>query len=305
LSSGDTVDIEQVNLKANGPQVEVDITKATWLGLTWEPVKATVSFDRNRTDIRFTEAMMCGIDSPGLLSIVGDEFSLDMTLEGKGLDVATSYTCLREGQVKMTGSLDFSSQVTAKGQIGELVNSLQGPLEMTFSKGLIEQDKMVARTLEVLNVTEIVKGRLPNLSTTGFAYTTINIDGEFQNGKLIVPKFFMDGETLDLLGHGEIGLEEETIDAQLLAAPFQTIDSVLNKIPGINYILGGGLVTIPVGVTGKLNDPEVSVMSASAVGTSLLDLAERIIKSPFKLIESIIPWDSEDKKQPAQIQSLQ
>ncbi|MCP4343689.1 MAG: hypothetical protein GY799_33645 [Desulfobulbaceae bacterium] len=287
LSSGDTVEIKQVKLNANGPQVEVDITKATWLGLTWEPIQATVSFDHDRTDVKFIKAKLCGINAPGILSIVGDEFSLDMTLEGKGLDVGTSYTCLREGQVKMTGSLDFSSQITAKGQLGDLLESLQGPLKMTFSKGVIEQDKLVARTLEVLNVTEIVKGRLPNLSSTGFAYTTINIEGTFQNGKLLLPKVFMDGETLDLLGHAEISLEKETIDGQLLAAPFKTIDTVVNKIPGINYILGGGLVTIPVSVTGKLDDPKVSVMSPSAVGTSLLDLAERIFKSPFKLIESI------------------
>lgn len=187
----------------------------------------------------------------------------------------------------MTGNLDFSSQVTAKGQLGDLIESLRGPLKMTFKKGVIEQDKMIARTLEVLNVTEIVKGRLPNLSSTGFAYTTIKIEGEFKNGKLLLPKVFMDGETLDLLGHAEISLREETIDGQLLAAPFKTIDTVVNKIPGINYILGGGLVTIPVSITGKLDDPKVSVMSPSAVGTSLLDLAERIFKSPFKLIESI------------------
>ena len=296
LSSDDKVDIEQVTLKANGPQAEVDITKLTYIGLTWEPVKATVSFDQDRIDIRFAEAKMCGIDSPGVFSIIGDEFSLDITMEGKGLDVATSYRCLTEGRVKMTGSLDFSSQVTSKGQIGELVKNLQGPLEMTFSNGVIEQDKVVARTLEVLNVTEIVKGRLPNLSSTGFAYTTINIEGEFQNGKLIIPKFFMDGETLDLLGHGEIRLEEENIDVQLLAAPFKTIDTVVNKIPGVNYILGGGLVTIPVRITGSLADPKVSVMSASAVGSSLLNLGERIFKSPFKLIESIIPWGKKDKK---------
>lgn len=296
LASGEKVDIEQVTLQANGPQIAVDIAKLKYIGLTWEPVRATVFFDQNEIDINFSEAKICGIDSPGEISIIGDEFSLDMTLEGKGLDVATSYSCLREGQVKMTGTLDFSSQVTAKGQIGDLVNSLQGPLQMTFTKGVIEQDKMMARTLEVLNVTEIVKGRLPNLSTTGFPYTTIEIEGKFQNGKLIFPKLFMDGETLDLLGHGEIGLEEATIDGQLLAAPLKTIDSVLNKIPGISYLLGGGLVTIPVGVTGSLNDPQVSVMSASAVGTSLLDLGERIFKSPFKLVESLLPWSNTDKK---------
>ena len=52
-----------------------------------------------------------------------------------------------------------------RGQLDELINALHGPLEMTFNNGLIEQDKLLSRTLEVLNVTEIVKGRLPNLTS--------------------------------------------------------------------------------------------------------------------------------------------
>jgi uncharacterized protein YhdP len=262
----------------------------------WKPVKATVSFNQDRADIRLSETKLCGIDSPGLFSFTGDGFSLDMILEGKGLDVATSYTCLTNGQVKMTGTLDFSSQLTAQGQMDELVKSLKGPLETTFSNGVIEQDKLMARTLEVLNVTEIVKGRLPDLGSTGLAYTTMTLQGEFQNGKLIIHKYFMDGETLNLIGNGEIRLEEETADAQLLAAPFKTVNTVVKHIPGVNYLLAGSLVTIPVSITGTLADPKVKVMSASAVGSSLYNLAERTIKSPFKLIEKINPWGKKDKK---------
>jgi len=296
MPSDEEMFIKQVTLNANGPQVAVDISKLKYIGLTWEPVKATVTFHQNEVDIKLAEVKMCGIEAPGVISIIDDEFSLDIALTGKDLDVATSYTCLREGQVKMTGNLDFSSQVTATGQIGELVKSLKGPLKMNFSNGVIEQDKMLARTLEVLNVTEIVKGRLPNLNSTGFVYSTIQLEGEFKNGKLILPTVYMDSETLDLIGHGEINLEDEAIDGQVLAAPFQTIDSVVNMIPGISYILGGGLVTIPISITGHLHNPEVSVLSVTAVGTSLLDLAERLVKSPFKLIESLFSWGKDDKK---------
>ena len=146
LPSGDILNIDQITLKADGPQLKVAITKLTWKNLTWEPVEGTVSLNRDRADIRFARAKLCGIDSPGLISLVGDEFFLDMTLEGKDLDVATSYTCLTEGRVKATGSLDFSSRVTAKGKMGELVKSLKGPLEMTLSNGVIEQDKLVTRS---------------------------------------------------------------------------------------------------------------------------------------------------------------
>jgi len=296
LSSDDKVDIEQIKLAADGSQVKFDITKLTRKNLTWEPVEGTVTFDRDRTEIRLAGAKLCGINSPGRFSFSEDEFSLDLNLAGKGLDVATSYTCLTEGRVRATGSLDFSSKVTAEGKMHELVKNLKGPLQLTLSNGVIKQAEWVSRTLEVLNVTEIVKGRLPDLRTQGFAYTTMTLQGEFKNGKLIIHELFMDGETLELVGYGEIDLEDETLEVQLLAAPLKTVDTVVKYIPGVNYLLGGSLVAIPVSITGTLDDPQVEVMSASAVSSSLYNLAKRTIAAPFKLIEQINPWGKRNNK---------
>jgi AsmA-like C-terminal region/AsmA family len=296
LPSGEKMAVDQVRLNADGPQVKVDITKITWKDRTWEPVIATVSFDHDRIDVRVAKAKLCGIDAPGVFSIGGKELSLDMTLDGKGLDVTTSYSCLTKGRVRMTGALDFSSRISAQGKSDELIRKMQGPLEMTFTNGVIKQEKMLARILEVLNVTEIVKGRLPDLGSTGFAYNSITVQGKFQNGKLLIEKLHMDGETLDILGRGEVDIEQETVNIELLAAPFKTVDTVVKNIPGVNYLLAGSLVAIPVSVKGTLGDPKVRVMSASSVGTSLLNLGERTIKAPLKLIESFIPRGQTRKK---------
>ncbi len=67
----------------------------------------------------------------------------------------------------MTGTLDLSGQISGQGQFDELITVLQGPLQATFSNGLIKQGKTLARVLEVLNVTEIVKGRLPQSEQRG------------------------------------------------------------------------------------------------------------------------------------------
>jgi len=290
LSPGDIVNIARITLQADGPKVTFNINKLQRKNLTLDPVAGTVSFDRDRADVRLDGAKLCGINSLGLLSFAGNEYSLDMTLEGKDLDVATSYTCLTEGRVKATGRLDFSSKVTTKGKMNQLVKGLKGPLKMTLNNGFIEQDKLVSRILEVLNFTEIVKGRLPDLGATGLAYTTMTLGGRFQNGKLLIDKFFMDGETLGLVGKGEIRLVDQTLDIQLLAAPFKTVDTLVKYIPGVNYLLADSLIAIPISITGTIDDPNVVVLSPSAVGSSLYNLAERTIKSPFRLIEKINPW---------------
>ena len=296
LPSGDKIDIDEIVLTADGTQVKADASRVAWNGFTWDPFNATINFGQDKIDVRVTETKLCGIDSSGLLTIAGKNLSLDFTLEGKGLDVTTSYSCLTEGRVKMTGTLDFSSKITAQGEAGDLVNSMQGPLEMTFTKGTIEQSKLLARTLEVLNVTEIVKGKLPDLGSTGFIYSTIILQGAFQGEKLIIEQVRMDGETLDVLGYGEVNFVQGTIDVELMAAPFKTVDTVVKYIPGINYLLAGTLVTIPVSVKGNMTDPNVMVMSPSSVGSGLLKLGERIIKSPVKLIETLIPTKSKVKE---------
>ena len=296
LPSGSKLGIEKIALDADGSQVKAEATSLSWNDFVWDPVKATIGFDQDKIDVNISEAALCGIDSSGVLTIVGKEYDLDFTLEGKGLDVATSYSCLTEGRVKMTGTLDLSSNISAQGQGKELLDNLQGPLEMKFTKGLIEQSKLLARTLEVLNVTEIVKGKLPNLSSEGFAYSTIDMEGAFQGAKLIINKVHMDGDTLDVLGQGELDFRDETVDAELLASPFKTVDTVVKNIPGVNYLLAGSLVAIPVSVKGSQDDPRVRIMSASSVGSSLLGLGGRVIKSPLKLIESLTPGQSEEKK---------
>jgi hypothetical protein len=287
--SGDKVAVEKISLVGDGAQVKAEATTLSWNDLIWNPLKATIDFDQDKINARFTEAKLCGIDSSGLVSLDGKELGLDLKLDGKGLDVATSYSCLTKGEVKMSGALDFFSKLTARGEAEELVGKLQGPLEMTFSKGSIEQSKLLARILEVLNVTEIVKGRLPDLTSSGFAYTTMTLNGEFRDGRLFIEKLAMDGETLDVIGSGEIDLMQETINLELLAAPFKTVDTVVKNIPGVNYLLAGSLVTIPVSIIGPLKDPKVEIMSVASVGSGLLRLGERTIKSPLKLIETFMP----------------
>lgn len=288
LGSDEEVAIGQVVLEANGSTVKADAATLSWRDFTWSPLAATIDFEHDKLRIKVERAALCGIDSPGVMLLTEKDFDLDVALQGKNLDVGTSYTCLTQGRVKMTGTMEFFCHIKAKGERGEIVGKLEGPLTMTFRQGVIEQNRILSTLLEVLNVTEIVKGRLPNMATTGFAYTEITVDGQFKNGKLIVDKLYVDGETLDILGFGEIDIEKQTVNLELLAAPFKTVDTIIKYVPGVNYLMGDSLVVVPVNVAGTLTDPKVSVMSPSAVSKGLLNLGSRVLKLPYKLMESII-----------------
>lgn len=288
LGAGEEVAIGQIALEANGSTIKADAATISWRDFTWSPLAATIDFEQEKLRIKVDRAALCGIDSPGVILVGEKDFDLDVTLQGKNLDVGTSYNCLTQGRVKMTGTMEFFSHIKAKGERGEIVGKLEGPLTMTFRQGVIEQNRILSTLLEVLNVTEIVKGRLPNMATTGFAYSEITVDGQFKKGKLIVDKLYVDGETLDILGFGEIDIEKQTVNLELLAAPFKTVDSIIKYVPGVNYLMGDSLVVVPVNVTGTLTDPKVGVMSPSAVSKGLLNLGSRVLKLPYKLMESII-----------------
>ena len=273
----------------DGIKVQVDEASLLWKNLNWSPVKGSIDFNEGKTQIKVTEAKLCSIDSPGELTIADSNLAFDFTLDGKGLDVAQSSLCLTQGKSKMTGVLDVTSHIRAQSKAEELIRKMQGPFNMTLTNGVIEQDRMLTSILEVLNVTEIVKGRIPDLNRNGFAYSTITVQGEFQEGKLLVKEFYMDGETLDILGQGELFMEDGTLDFKMLAAPFQTVDSVVKNIPVAKHILGGKLVTIPILVKGTLYDPDVQVMAAASVPTSLLKLGEQTLRTPGKMLEPLMP----------------
>jgi hypothetical protein len=296
LGSGDDVSIGQVVLEANGSAVKADASALSWRDFVWNPLVATIEFEQNQLVAKVGQAALCGIDSPGVVVVSGKDVDLNVALLGKNLDVGTSYSCLTQGRVKMTGTMEFSSHIKAKGEMGELIGRLEGPLKMTFRQGVIEQSRILSTLLEVLNVTEIVKGRLPNMATAGFKYSVITVDGQFRNGKLLVEKLFVDGETLEILGFGEIDLEKETVNLELLAAPFKTVDTIIKYVPGVNYLMGDSLVVVPVNVSGTLVDPQVNIMSPSSVSKGLLNLGSRVLKLPYKLMESIITGGQEAGK---------
>jgi uncharacterized protein YhdP len=134
------------------------------------------------------------------------------------------------------------------------------------------------------------------MATTGFKYSIITVDGQFKNGKLVVDKLLVDGETLEILGFGEIDLEKETVNLELLAAPFKTVDTIIKYLPGVNYLMGDSLVVVPVNVSGPLANPKVSIMSPASVSKGLLNLGSRVLKLPYKLMESIITGGEKDRK---------
>ena len=104
---------------------------------------------------------------------------------------------------------------------------------------------------------------------------------------LILDKAVMDGEGMDIMAQGNINLQTLDTDLTFFIVPFKTIDKIINMMPLVGRIIGGKkrhIVTYPVKVTGNLRDPQLSVLSPTAIGKAAVDFIFDTLTLPLDLL---------------------
>jgi len=160
---------------------------------------------------------------------------------------------------------------------------------MTLKDGRINKMTVLSRIFSYLNVTELLRGKVPDLGKEGFPYRTLAIRGEMNDGKFLLGEATMDAPSMGIVATGEVDVINRKGDLKVLVSPLGTVDAVVRMIPVVRYILAGTLVTIPVAVRGDLDDPKVTPLEPAAVGEELLGIVERTLKLPAHIISPILP----------------
>jgi uncharacterized protein YhdP len=190
----------------------------------------------------------------------------------------------------MTGRFDLQAEVEGQGKAdAAFARSLEGSVNLTARDGRIDQFELLSKILSVLNVTEILRGKIPDLTKEGLAYRSLSIQGDLQDGVLLLKEAVLDGSRIDLVAQGNVNLTDHTVKLEVLAAPFKTVNSAVRKIPFVGTILGSTLVTVPVVVEGNLENPTVTVLSPSVIGATfsrLTKVMERTVKMPVTVGEA-------------------
>jgi hypothetical protein len=109
-------------------------------------------------------------------------------------------------------------------------------------------------------------------------------------------KAHIGGASIDLVAEGKIDIAEKKKELVVLVAPFSTINGIIRHIPLVGKIMGGRLISIPVKVSGNLEDPDVTFLAPSAVGTRIIDIIENIGGLPVEFISPALPDKKEDSK---------
>jgi hypothetical protein len=173
---------------------------------------------------------------------------------------------------------------------------LSGNVKFSAEEGRIYRFGLLAKILAILNVTEIYRGEVPDLTGEGFAYHSMSASAEIKDGMLIMKECNIDGVSMGIACEGKIDLADKKMDLVILVAPFKTVDRIVKFIPLVGHILGGKLISIPFRAKGDLRDPSVIPLPPTAVGTKVLGILERTLKLPITIIQPVFS-DKKNKKE--------
>ncbi len=256
--------------------------------LTFTNVENKISFNKDGPDIKINQAFLCNLQTKGHMKFQNKKMHMDLAFKAVDQpDIQNLLLCLLQKENFMTGNYSLSCNMTSDSLKKEILQNINGPLEFTATKGRINEFSLLSKIFSILNVSKLFKGRLPDLRQEGFAYKKIIIKADIKESIIYLSKAIIDGEDMTLIFNGWIDPLNDKLNLTCLVAPFKTIDIIIEKIPMINTMLQGRLVSIPVKASGKLSNPVVVPLHPSAVGRGLVNMMGDILKTPVKLLENL------------------
>jgi hypothetical protein len=253
------------------------------------PLDADVQLAAEGTQIEIERAGFCGMTFIGRLAFDGPLVDAYLVPVVDVMPLDGVIACLSEERSRFSGNFNLDGHIRFAAPREDVVRELNGHLTFVAEDGTIRQSALFARLFSLLNLTEIYRGKLPDFSSQGLDYKRSTAVLEVKEGKILINDWSITGPTLWMGSRGEIDIATQEIDFTIMVSPFKTIDRIINSIPGLRWILGGRLVAIPIKATGNLEDPQITALSPSAVGTSILEMIQRTLLLPIEIIQPLVP----------------
>ena len=256
-------------------------------GLTWQPLNATIYFQPNDILVTIKHAKLCNIATPGTLKITPDNLELSLSPNSNQKELSDGLKCLFKEDNLMSGTYDLSGQVATTGKSVRLIANTSGTLDFTARKGRIYRYDALAKILALLNITEILKGKVPDLAKNGFAYKKIEALGKFEDGQLQITEAIIDGVSMTIVSIGRVDLTTKALKFTVLVAPFKTVDSIIKNLPVVQTIFGNTLISIPFRVKGTLSSYKVTAISPTDVEPELSAILNRTLNTKFTITQPV------------------
>ncbi len=188
----------------------------------------------------------------------------------------------------LTGNLSGTGDLAVTGQTAaDFKKSVAGNLHLKIEKGVIKKFQVLARIFSLLNVSQLLRLKLPDMTAEGMAFRATTVDITLKNGIAATDNFYLDSDAMNIVGTGKIDLVKRTIDATIGLQPLQTIDKVISRIPVAGWILTDDdrrFITVYFEAKGSLDNPAVNFIPIKGLSAEALNIFKRVFKLPKKLV---------------------
>ena len=188
---------------------------------------------------------------------------------------------------EVTGLLSVSGDVTARGAtLKDIRRTALGNIRLTLESGKLRRFNTLSKIFSILNVSQLLKGHLPDMVSGGMPYNEIKGSMAIKDGVAATSDLFISSDAINMSIIGQADLVREELDFKIGVQPLQTVDKIVNRIPVVGWILTGkdkDFVTLYFEAKGAWADPRVSAMPVSSMGTGVFNIFRRVFELPVRL----------------------
>jgi len=274
--------------------------KGLWKRLSYGPLQAECNLRSGDLYIKHAEATM----EYGTVILKGhvkrrdgpDRLSFSSQIQLEEQPVNDFLYSLGVEKKALEGTLDMTIAMSSKGngKMG-LISGLQGNGHFLLEKGRIHSPYGVFyKILDVMNIQNILKMRMPDLSKKAFPFEYIEAHAGCKDGIIETDDLTMASPILNAVSTGNMDFNKRHIDCIIWVQTLETMDFVISKVPIIGYLLTEkehapkGVLIYPIAVKGKWPDPEIKYApSPLRFGSGVFNIFKRILTVPGYYFEKI------------------
>ncbi|MBN2233430.1 MAG: AsmA-like C-terminal domain-containing protein [Deltaproteobacteria bacterium] len=171
--------------------------------------------------------------------------------------------------------------------------TLDGSATLAVSSGSVRRFTLLANVLSLLNVSQLVSLRLPDLTAGGLPFTSITGTLGISGGEIHTDDLLLTGPALNLAAGGVISLPRRQVDLIIEAQPLQAVDRVLTAIPLVGYVIGGEgkrFIVVRLEVAGPFDRIRVEPAPLEGLTRQTGGIIKRLLQTPGRILH----WPGQD-----------
>ena len=270
-------------------KLKLNILSGNFGKVTFSKLNATADKEKGAIYLREMTAALFGgqLSAKGRIAPSGEHGErYDLHFDISGVDAEKLLAALDISR-QATGTLSMQGDLTARGNtMQEVKGSALGNMRLQMVNGTLKKFNTLAKVFSILNVSELLKFKLPDLSSYGTPYSSIKGSFSVKDGTLSTQDLFITSSAINMSIVGSADIVKEELNVTIGAQPLQTVDKIINRIPIVGWLLTGkdkDLLTAYFEAKGKWSDPQVSAIPVKSAGKGIMHIFIRAFQLPVKL----------------------